>query len=318
MRGLNETHPQPDPTDLSEGIPYSSVLLVRPMIRLQDKLVCTSPRNLFNKLHRGLPYLCLEARTAPEEQRSRPRDEFGYIFEGYVAWLFKAWIEGNGVKLAMNYWIRQPDGAAERDLVAIRDEVAYVFEVKATVPAMKIRKFGGIEELVSLHKKAASQAYTASEALIQGIAFEDRELKTPLPKVKKVVPCAITYEFLAIRWPYGDCFEQALQQATSRPLFSGKDGILPFQTLDIQQVELLDDLFALPGDIASLFRALERRSLNEFKRYRDFPEDKKNSFRPDYLENPGVVRRLVDSAKRTSALRLEEISTEEQPTSLNS
>jgi hypothetical protein len=232
VRGLNEAHPQQDPTHLSEAIAYSNALLVRPMIRLGDKLVCTSPRNLFNKLHRGLPYLCLEARTSPGEQKSRPRDEFGYIFEAYVGWLFKTWMAGTGIRLGFNYWIRQPDGPAERDFVAVRGEVGYVFEVKATVPAMIIRKLGGLEDLVALHKKAAHQAYTAAVALTQGLAFEDQELRRPLPRIRKVVPCAITYEFLAIRWPYSDSFEQALQRAVGKPLFSGEGGILPFQILD--------------------------------------------------------------------------------------
>ena len=86
----------------------------------------------------------------------------------------------------------------------------------------------------------------------------------------------------------------------------------PLSSLDIQQVELWDDLFLLPADIAPLFEALERRALNEFKRYRDLPEDKNNRFRPDYVENPGLVRKLVDTAEKASHLRLKEISAEDK------
>jgi hypothetical protein len=309
--GLNTVNAQAEPAHLSDAVRHSNVLLVRPMIRLGEKLICTSSRTLFNKLHRGLPYLCLEARTHPDEDKTRPRDEFGYIFESYVIWLMKQWIAGREVRLTTNYWISQPGGPAERDIVAIRQETAYLFEVKATVPAMKIRQFGSLEDLVALHRKAGQQAYTAAEALISGNALEDKNLTSPLPKPKQVVPCAITYEFLAIRWPYSDFFEHALEEAVGRPLFSGRHGILPVQTLDIQQVEVWDDLFSLPVEVDRLFQALERRALDPFKRYRALPEDSRNSFRGDYVENPGVVRRMVDAAEQASGRRLKQISGQE-------
>jgi len=223
----------------------------------------------------------------------------------------KQWIAGREVRLTTNYWISQPGGPAERDIVAIRGETAYLFEVKATVPAMKIRQFGSLEDLVALHRKAGQQAYTAAEALISGNAFEDKNLRSPLPKPKRVVPCAITYEFLAIRWPYSDFFERALEEAVGRPLFSGRDGILPVQTLDIQQVEVWDDLFSLPVEVGRLFQALERRALDPSKRYRALPEDSRNSFRADYVENPGVVRRMVDAAEQAAGRRLKQISAQD-------
>lgn len=306
--GLSNTQSQSEPTHLSDAVSHSNVLLVRPMIRLEEKLICTSNRNLFNKLHRGLPYLCLEARTNPGEDKTRPRDEFGYIFEAYVVWLMKQWITGADVQLAANYWIPQPGGPAERDIVAIRGGVGCVFEVKATVPAMKIRQLGSLGDLVALHQKAAQQAYTAAEALISGHAFEDKKLTRPLPKLKRVVPCAVTYEFLAVRWPYSDLFEDALKAAVGKPLFSGQHGILPLQMLDVEQVEIWDDLFKLPAEIDRLFEALERRASNQFKRYRALPEDTQNNFRADYDQNPGIVRKMVDSAEKSSRQRLKEIS----------
>jgi hypothetical protein len=102
VKGLNALHPQADPAHLSDAVAYSNLLLVRPMMRLGERLVCTSPRNLFNKIHRGLPYLCLEARTNPGEQKTRPRDEFGYIFEAYVSWLMKQWIAGHDIRFVTN------------------------------------------------------------------------------------------------------------------------------------------------------------------------------------------------------------------------
>jgi hypothetical protein len=91
-------------------------------------------------------------------------------------------------------------------------------------------------------------------------------------------------------------------------LFSGQNGIQPLQFLDVQQVEVWDDLFKLPAEMSRLFRALEVRALNPMKRYRDLPEDKRNSFRSDYIENPGIVRKMVDAAEKSAGLRLKEIS----------
>lgn len=310
--GLDKTQPQTEPSHLSDAAAHASVLLVRPMIRLGEKLICTSSRNLFNKIHRGLPYLCLEARTSPDEKKALPRIEFGLIFEAYIVWLMRQWVTGGNTRLVTNYWIPHPDGSAERDIVVINGETGYVFEVKATVPAMKIRQLGSLQDLVALHKKAADQAYTAAKALIGGEAFEDKELTRPLPQLKRVVPCAITYEFLAVRWPYSDSFENALQQSVGKPLFSGEAGILPLQILDVQQIELWDDLFKLPREIGRLLHALEMRALNPMKRYRDLPEEKRNSFRSDYVENPGIVRKMVDEAEETAGLRLKEISAEDK------
>jgi hypothetical protein len=302
--GLDKTRPQTDPTHLSDAGAYASLLLVRPMVRLGERLVCTSAKNLFNKLHRGIPYLCLEARTNAEEQKTKPRDEFGHILECYVIWLMKQWVLEPGVKLFTNYWIQQPDRSAERDILIMNGEDGYIFEVKATVPAMKIRKFGGVADLVSLHHKAADQAFSAAEALLSGAAFEDEKLRHPIPKLKRVIPCAITYEFLAIRWPYSDCFENALRESVGKDLFSGERGIMPFQILDIQQVEVWDDLFRLPSELNLLFSALQNRASNPLKRYRDLPEDERIHFRTDYAENPGLVRKLVDAAEATSSRRL--------------
>jgi len=220
----------------------------------------------------------------------------------------RQWFAGPDICVLTNFWISTPKGAAERDIAIISGDTAYIFEVKATVPAMKIRNFGNLQDLVSLHQVAAKQAFSSAKALIEGTAFADSELTQKLPRVTRAVPCSITYEFLAIRWPYSDAFEQALSEEVGLPLFSGTGGIAPFQILDIQQVELWDDLFRLPGEGAKLFQALINRASNPFKRYRDLPEDPRNQFRPDYVEKPGIIRAMTDIAEVASQRRLHEIT----------
>ena len=56
-----------------------------------------------------------------------------------------------------------------------------------------------------------------------------------------------------------------------------------------------------------LLQALEVRSLDPLKRYRDFPEDERYRFRPDYVEKPGIVRTMVEAAEESSRRRLHEI-----------
>jgi hypothetical protein len=82
---------------------------------------------------------------------------------------------------------------------------------------------------------------------------------------------------------------------------------LPFQILDVQQVEVWDDFFLLPRQVNQLLRALEIRSLDPMKRSRDLPDDEQNGFRPDYVENPGIVRGMTDEAEKSSHERLREI-----------
>ena len=181
------------------------------------------------------------------------------------------------------------------------------------MPAFRFRRFGHLADIVDLHKKAAEQAYTAAEALLSGDAFEDSQMTRRLPPLKLIVPCAVTYEFLPIRWPYSEAFETSLEGVVGKPLFSGYGNILPFQILDVQQVELWDDLFELPRDTGNLLEALIRRASDRIMRYRDLPEEKRNNFRSNYIERPGVVQQMVELAEQTSQRRLREISETPQP-----
>jgi len=219
----------------------------------------------------------------------------------------RAWFSNSQVRVAANYWISEPEGPAERDVVIINEQTACTLEVKATVPTMKIRRLGNASDLATLHKKAAEQAFTAATALAEGRAFEDKTMRSPIPPVKRVIPCAITFDFLAVRWPYSDLFESVLQDITKMRLFSNADGVCPFQILDIQQVEMWDDLFSLPAQTNRLFRALERRALDPLNRYRDLAEDALNPLRPDYTERPGIIRKLAEKAEETGRKRLMEL-----------
>jgi hypothetical protein len=208
---------QPAPPSLLEAINHSEPLLIRPLVKDGNRHHVTSLANLFNKFHRGLPYLALEARQITGGGGSDARAEFGHIFQGYITWLASQWFSGSAVQVIAEYWtagcglLGENGEPYEKDLLLIADDVAYVFEIKASVPNLNVRRKGGINDFRDMLKPVTVQAYQAAQALTQGKAFYDRELSKPIPATKRAYPCGVGYEFNPLRFPYSDFFQEALE-----------------------------------------------------------------------------------------------------------
>ena len=94
-----------EPSFLYDAVNHAEPLLIRPLLKVGNRYLVTSLANLFNKFHRGLPYLALETRTSMDQRKSADsRGEFGYLFQGYISWLFNNWFGGSSVEVVPEYW----------------------------------------------------------------------------------------------------------------------------------------------------------------------------------------------------------------------
>lgn len=304
---------RPEPLSLYDIGNDAESLLIRPLIKVENRYLVSSVANLFNKFHRGLPYLALEARqlAGTSEAMADARAEFGAIFQGYVTWLFTRWFAGTGVEIVPEYWVAgcgilgRGGEPYERDLLLIHEDIGYVFEIKAAVPSLAMRRRSKIADYRDSLQEVTKQAYHAAQALIEGKAFLDAEMKSPIPKLKRVYPCGVGYEFNALRWPYSDFFERSLEFALAASTFRNTESIAPVQYLDIQQIEMLDDMYQLPNQISDLFAMLRTRAEDPLLRYCSFHA--LAEFRTDFDRVPGLVRKLVDEAEQSTSKRLDEL-----------
>jgi len=299
----------PPPSSLLEVINHAEPLLIRPLLRNENRYLVTSLSNFFNKFHRGLPYLALEARKITSgDSKADSRAEFGAIFQGYIFWLVTQWFKGSSVQVITEYWTRgygllDPKGEPyEKDLLLIADGTAYVFEIKASVPSLGLRRGGDIADYKEAFKEVTIQAYQAAQALTGERAYYDRELTKPIPSVEQVYPCAIGYGFNPLRFPYSDFFQEALEFDLKCSVFRRFSKIGPMQYFDVQQIEMWDDLFDLPAQAAQLFDAIRRRADDVLLRNEPSLPDAK--FRPDYQSRPGIVRSMTDRAEKETSNRL--------------
>ena len=114
--------------------------------------------------------------------------------------------------------------------------MAYVFEIKASVPSLNMRRKGGINDFRDMLKPVTVQAYQAAQALTQGKAFYDRALSKPILAIKRAYPCGVAYEFNPLRLPYSDFFQEALEFDLRCSVFRDFPSIGPMQYFDVQQI----------------------------------------------------------------------------------
>lgn len=119
-------------------------------------------------------------------------------------------------------------------------------------------------------------------------------------------PCAVGFEFNPLRLAYADLFEKRLSFDLGVSVFHDWPQIAPIQYLDVQQVEMWDDLFALPGEAHQLLAALRARAEDALSRFE--PRLPRTQYRADYESSPGIVRRMTNEAEKSSSDRLHELT----------
>ena len=261
---------------LSEYLYKATSFFVRPILDVGIASVCTSPTLLMNKFLTGLPYLALEskrrivARELTKSEVKGARAPFGHLFESYIVWLIRKWLKSwSRTEVISPYKIvpKRADESPERDLVIIRRDAAFAFEIKASVASLQMRHTGGFAEIDRMVLVGAVQVRQAAEALRDQKAFRDDG--TLILGIHRVIPCVITYDAIPLFPPLSDCYERHLERGTQMRLFGEEDGIYPLQFLDVEFLESWESKFDLSPESGSPFGYLETRARNPMLRYRE-------------------------------------------------
>lgn len=300
--------------DLASAMKYAEMLMVRPLVKVGTRHLVSSPAQLFNKFHRGLPYLATE--IAGRNGKGNPtafRDEFGYILQGYVLWLIRQWFAQGEAVIVAPYWARgdgdlhgRKDEPCEKDILLIKQETAFAIEIKASVPALAMRQTCEVTDFVKWLRPGTKQVLHAAHALVKGEAYYDAEMTKRIHPPKRVYPIGTTFEFNPLRYPYTEFFERQMEFGLPKSPFRRQGPVAPLQYLDIEQIEVWDDLFELPSGAGSLLALLARRAEDARQRY--LPLTRLSDLREDYSVRPGLVRGLVRHAEEYTGSRLKALN----------
>jgi hypothetical protein len=265
-------------SSLAEYVYSANRFFVRPIIDIGTASACVSPTLLMNKFLTGLPYLATEARkqalgcvggALPESDAKSARAPFGYLFERYVIWLMRQWFANWSRTEVISPYYSSPDKqkASERDLVIVRRDAAFAFEIKASVASLELRQKGSFEQIDRMVKTGALQVHQAAKALLSGQAV--RANGEPISGIRRVIPCVVTYDRIPLFPPISDFYEKHLEREAKENLFQQHDGIYPLQFVDVDFLESWETCFDLSPESGSPFGYLEMRARDPKLRFRD-------------------------------------------------
>jgi hypothetical protein len=293
-------------TDESLQLPLSDYLyratrfFVRPILDIGPASICVSPTLLLNKFLTGLPYLALEARKRmvgrplSDSEAKAARAPFGHLFERYVIWLLRQWLDTwRRTEVISPYFCRgSGNKSAERDLVIVRGDAAFAFEIKATVASLELRRTGCLQYIDRMVKDGAMQVKHAAEALLAREAV--RTDGTPILGIRRVIPCVLTYDSVPLSPPVFDVYESHLEREAKMPLFREDNGVYPLQFLDADFLESWETNFDLSPESGSPFGYLETRARDPLLRHREIDSSRVvGHARP---ESPRPFENLVERA----------------------
>lgn len=274
---------------------------VHPVLDLGPVALCISPHLLMNKFVIGLPYLAQEIaaqRAAPRRlndgEVTAARSPFGIMFECYVIWLVRKYLSGwTGTEIVSPMWCGSTKEHGECDLVIIRRDIAFVFEVKTTLATLAFRRTGSFTGLDAIVLEGAEQAYRAAMALRAGVAVCASD-KKPIDGIRFVVPCVVTYEDIPLYDITASIYERHLAQVTGSPLFSGENGIEPLQFLDVDFIESWESKFDLSPNSGAPFGYLMARARDLVLRYKGIQDGIAAPARP---EAPRPFDELINESR---------------------
>ncbi len=275
--------------------------VLRPIVKMKKQYICFSNNLILNKFFFGLPYLVLESykskmkRNLTNSEVKNLRGQTGYIFEGYVIWLFKNWFEHHkNIKILKNYEIVSNGSKKERDLLLINKKIAYVFEIKSKLQTLALRTTGDIREIQKALNEVTDQAYTAAKSI-----YEDSNLrkKLGLDEIIRVVPCVLTYDLFLLTYPLSEIFEQETCKSLGKNIFESNKSILPVQYFDITDIETSELYFDLNKDPEAYLNFLQNRAINKEIRYSSIGNIQK-TMRADYKSKPGFLDSIAEDSRK--------------------
>jgi hypothetical protein len=295
-------------TTLGNLIYEATSFYVKPILKFDGFSVCTSSVHLTNKFLVGLVHLVQDrARVASGGALSDSfvqtvGGEFGELFEAYLRWLFTQWF-GSWPRTRLYFGYRIPpvgNGPTdpERDILVVRGEIAFVFEIKSKPVPLSLRRSGAQKYLDAVFLPAALQARTAAEAIRAGTATTSSG--TPISGIRFVIPCAIVWDFIPMAGALSKDYEHHLRDLVSPTVFREEDGIAPLQFLSLEDVEGWERNCDLTPESGDLFGFLVRRAREEALRYSPMQPD---NFRGAQAGQP---RPLEDKAAESHRYTKEE------------
>jgi hypothetical protein len=159
----------------------------------------------------------------------------------------------------------------ERDILVVRGDMAFVFEVKSKPVPLSLRRSGAQKNLDEVFLPAALQARTAAEAIRAGTATTNGG--TPIAGIRFVIPCAIVWDFIPMAGALSQAYELHLRDLVSPAAFRQEDGISPLQFVSLEDVEGWERNCDLTPESGDLFGFLVRRAREEALRYAPMQPD---------------------------------------------
>lgn len=272
-RPIGDPGPVPDVT-IDDFLYAACGAHVHPVLDFGDVAVAVSPHLVMNKYVVGLPYLAQEfalrnaGRPLSNSEVTAARAPFGFLFESYVIWLLRRFLSNwNRTEIIAPAWCGPIQTDGECDIVIVRGDTAYVFEVKSTLATLAFRQTGSFSGLDSILRDGAEQAYRAALALRAGNAVRASN-RSPIEGIRFVVPCVITYEDIPLYELISDFYEDHLAALTQMSLFRSQNGIEPLQFFDVDFLESWETSFDLSPNSGAPFAYLLCRARDPLIRHR--------------------------------------------------
>lgn len=273
---------------LSELIYMATSFYVRPILAFEGFSVCTSSIHLKNKFLVEIVHLVQDRRRAVDggalstEFVKAVGGEFGALFEAYLRWLFNAWF-GSWPRTRLHFGYKIPSTGhggkdSERDLLVVRSDTAFLFEVKSKPAPLALRHSGAHEDLDRVFLPGSLQARSAAEALRAGRAMTRSGAR--IEGIRYVIPCVIVWDFVPMAGTLSASYERHLENLVGPSTFRESDGIAPLQFLSLQDVEAWERNCDLTPESGDLFGFLVRRSREEGLRHSPMEQDHFRGVKP--------------------------------------
>jgi hypothetical protein len=281
--------------NLADFLYQAQGLRLRPIIATPEFYLPTSATAVLDKFLIGIPHLLDEvARAAdPNADPTFVRLKFGHIVERYVGHLIETWLAGRtDAKVLVGHRVGPND--TDWDVIIVMGTVAYMFEVKAKVFLLGMRKEGSFAFLDMMLSEPINKTRLQAESLLAHA--KDESAHPELKSIRRVVPVLVVFDRVPLRAPYVDHYEKHLESKLGKKIFSEPgDSIAPLQIFELEGLEKWEQFIDLSPSSTELFKYLDDRANDPLTRYQlRFPpaDDERDWRTPD-----GPVQKSLSDSK---------------------
>jgi len=280
----------------------SNQLHATPVIGFGSRRILVSGTLIANNLAFGLPHASLNsarqlnpAGKLTNSDVARIRGGFGVLLEGYLRWLFREWFSDRPVRLLIGFEALVDGVWCERDIAILKNDCAFLFEIKNHVVDFKLRGSGDFPGLARLVEDPVDQAFTAAEAFLRG-EVRDSEGKQ-VGSVARVFPVALTYDSPPLIQGTGARFERWLEAIKDKPYFTPTQRRARVQMLGIDDVEVCEKEAHMDREPEQLLGLLMGRANSDGRRYDTLGSFRSLTSPPTGPRMPGPISLLISDSK---------------------